>query len=247
MLNWVRSTSVTLAILTTACTIKETPAPALTGPSEFATSVTLAVVPDLLTRDGFSQSTIVVTARDPQGAPLRSLQLRLDMLVNNVVQDFGSLSARTLITNADGRATAVYTAPPAPAVGASIITDRITVVVTPVGSNAQGATYTSADIRLVVPTVVDPNAPVAVFNYTPAAPKVGETIIFNGGASYVVPPASFITAYTWDWGDGGQLRTQTNGMEDQEYLAPGTYYPTLTVTDNLGRRGSTTRALVVVP
>ena len=129
-----------LATFAAACTIKETPAPPLTGPSEYALSLTIAAVPDLVTRDGVSQSTIVVTARDYQGAPIRSQQLRLDMVVNGAVQDFGSLSTKTLFTNADGRATAIYTAPPAPATGSSSVTDRITFIVSPVGTNQQAST-----------------------------------------------------------------------------------------------------------
>ena len=88
--------------------------PRLDGPVRIRDGRVDWAVPDMVMRDGVSQSTIVVTAKDPQGAPIRSLQMRLDMLVNGVVQDFGSLSTRTLFTNSDGRATAIYTAPPAP-------------------------------------------------------------------------------------------------------------------------------------
>ena len=38
---------VTLPILTAACTISETPAPPLTGPSEYALSLSVSVEPDL--------------------------------------------------------------------------------------------------------------------------------------------------------------------------------------------------------
>ncbi len=156
------------AVLTAACTIKDTPAPPLTGPSEYALSMTIAALPDLLTRDGGSQSVIVVTARNSQGEALRGLQLRLDMIVNGQVQDFGSLSARTVFTSADGRATAVYTAPPAPPVGASSISDRVSIIASSVGTNQQDAKAQVVDIRLVLPTVYVPGAPVAFFTYAPS-------------------------------------------------------------------------------
>jgi len=228
-----------------ACTVHETPAPALTGPSEFATSVTISAVPDLVMRDGVSQSTIVVTAKDPLGAPIRSLQLRLDMMVNGAMQDFGSLSARTLFTNSDGRATAIYTAPPAPALGASAVTDRITMVVTPVGINAQAAQYTTADIRLVLPITSTPGAPVAFFTYAPSTGITTATdVAFNASGSYPVN-GSRIVNYAWDWGDGTNDNFNASAAEDHDWAGAGTYSVTLTVTDDLGQRASTTQLITV--
>ena len=245
MLNRLRPSFVMLAILLSACTIKETPAPSLMGPSEYATSVTLAAVPDLIMRDGVSQSTIIVTANDPQGAPIRSLQLRLDMVVNDVVQDFGMLSTRTLFTNADGRATAVYTAPPAPTVGASVATDRVRFVVTPVGSNAQAAKYTSAEIRFVLPIVTTPGAPMAFFTYSPSNGITTATnVVFNAGGSYPIT-GSRIVNYAWDWGDGTTDNFNGSPSEDHDWAGAGTYSVTLTVTDDLGQRASTTQMITV--
>ena len=234
-----------LATFAAACTIKETPAPPLTGPSEYALSLTIAAMPDLVTRDGVSQSTIVVTAKDPQGAPIQSLQLRLDMAVNNVQQDFGSLSTRTLFTNSDGRATAIYTAPPAPTSGSSVVTNRVTMVVTPIGTNAQGAQATSADIRLVVPVTSTPGAPVAFFSYAPSTGITPATnVAFNASGSYPVA-GSRITNYAWDWGDGTTDNFNTSPTEDHDWAGGGVYSVTLTVTDDLGQRASTTQTITV--
>ncbi len=234
-----------LATLAAACTIKETPAPPLTGPSEYALSLTIAAVPDLVTRDGVSQSTIVVTARDYQGAPIRSQQLRLDMVVNGALQDFGSLSTRTLFTNTDGRATAIYTAPPAPQTGASLVTDRITFVVTPVGTNQQASTSTSADIRLVVPVISTPGAPIAFFTYAPSTGITTATnVAFNASGSYPVT-GSRIVNYAWDWGDGTTDNFNTSSAEDHDWAGAGAYSVTLTVTDDLGQRASTTQTITV--
>lgn len=245
-----RSTFRRLSILAAACglaacTVHETPAPGLTGPSEFATSVTMIAVPDLVMRDGVSQATIVVTAKDPVGAPIRSLQLRLDMLVNGVMQDFGTLSTRTMFTNSDGRATAIYTAPPAPGLGVSTVTDRITVVVTPVGNNAQAAQFTTADIRLVIPITSTPGAPVAFFTYAPSTGITTATnVAFNASGSYPVN-GSRIVNYAWDWGDGTNDNFNTSASEDHDWAGAGSYSVTLTVTDDLGVRASTTQLIIV--
>ena len=245
-----RSTFRRLSILAAACgvaacTVHETPAPGLTGPSEFATSVTIVAVPDLVMRDGVSQATIVVTAKDSVGAPIRSLQLRLDMLVNGVMQDFGTLSTRTLFTNSDGRATAIYTAPPAPGAGVSTVTDRITMVVTPVGNNAQAAQHTTADIRLVIPIISTPGAPIAFFTYAPSTGITTATnVAFNASGSYPVT-GSRIVNYAWDWGDGTNDNFNSSASEDHDWAGAGSYSVTLTVTDDLGQRASTTQLITV--
>jgi PKD repeat protein len=239
-----RTALVAAVMLTAACTIKETPTPPLTGPSEFALSLSMAAVPDLLTRDGWSQSTVVVTVRDPQGAPVRSAQLRLDITVNGQVQDFGSLSTKTLFTGPDGRATATYTAPPPPPQGASAFADAITLVASPIGTNAQGMRTTSADIRLVLPTTTNPDAPVAIFSFSPSSPGVLTLVAFNASGSYPVT-GSRITNYAWDWGDGTVDNFNANPNEDHDWAGPGIYFVTLTVTDDLGQRGSTTQTIVV--
>jgi PKD repeat protein len=230
-------------LTTAACTIQETPPPTPTGPSEFAISLSIAADPDLIPRDGSSKSSITVTAKDPQGAPVR-LQLRLDMAVNNVLQDFGSLSKRTLFTNSDGHDTAVYTAPPEPPPGASAVTDRITIVVTPVGTNAQGAKYTktTADIRLVPKVITTPGAPVAFFTYAPSTGIKKDTEVrFNASGSYPMP-GSRIVNYAWDWGDG---TTGAGAADEHDWAGAGAYPVTLTVTDDHGQSASTTQMITV--
>ena len=222
MLNRFRPSFVALAIFTSACTISETPAPSLMGPSEYATSVTLSAVPDLdharRTRRSRRSSSPRTIRR---AAPIRSLQLRLDMVVNGALQDFGTLSTRTLFTDADGRATSIYTAPPAPTFGASIVTDHVTFVVTPVGSNAQNAKYTTAEVRLVLPTTTIPGAPVAFFTYAPASGITTATdVAFNASGSYPVN-GSRIVNYAWDWGDGTTDNFNASAAEDHDWAGAG--------------------------
>src|SRR5215210_2765493 len=99
-------------IALTACTVhKADEAPALTGPSGSATSVSLAASPDSISHDGGSQSRITITVFGPDGKPFsRPPSLRLDMFVNGIQQDYGTLSARTVVPNGNGEVVAVYTA-----------------------------------------------------------------------------------------------------------------------------------------
>src|SRR5881628_1915553 len=104
------STFVATLAFAGGCTVHQTEAPPLTGPSEFALALHLTVTPDSISQDGGSQSSITIQAIGPTGQPVSALPVRLDMLVGNVAQDFGTLSARTIVTGSDGKASAVFTA-----------------------------------------------------------------------------------------------------------------------------------------
>jgi PKD repeat protein len=68
----------------------------------------------------------------------------------------------------------------------------------------------------------------------------GLTCSFDGGASS--DPDGSITAYAWDFGD----RTTGSGATvAHTYSVAGTYAVTLTVTDNLGATGSTSKSVSV--
>jgi hypothetical protein len=235
-----------LPLLTTACMIHDSPEPLLSGPSEFGLSLNMAAMPDLLARDGLSQSTIVITALDPDGAPARGVQLRLDMIVNGVYQDVGLLGSKNLVTDANGRATTTYTAPPS-----SVAVNFIRLRVSPVGTNQQNTgnsvfgQFQSVDIRLVAPSTNTFGAPVASFSFSPASGITTTTnVAFNAGASYAVTGTS-ISNYAWDWGDGTVDNVNSGPSEDHDWAARGTYSVTLTVTDNLGMRSSTTQFITV--
>src|ERR671912_2911029 len=87
-----------------ACTIQDTPAPDLTGPSGYVLRITLQAIPDSILQDGASQSVINVEATGPDGRPVRGLVLRVDQVVDGLQFDFGTLSAKTIVTGDDGRA-----------------------------------------------------------------------------------------------------------------------------------------------
>lgn len=235
MSSFIRRIATAAALLAAAsCTMKTQEAPPLTGPSEFGTSVGVQVTPDVLQLDGASQSVVVVQVRDSASQALRNVPLRADIVVGGQVVDFGSLSSKSLVTNGDGRATIVYTAPASASESEAIVD----IAVTPVGSNYQNATARSASIRLVPTGIrVPPSDMTPSFTFSPDAPTEKANVLFDASGS-----TGSIDQYRWDFGDGstGSGRTTTHA-----FSGPGTYFVRLTVVDGLGRSTSTTRSITV--
>jgi PKD repeat protein len=215
----------------------------LTGPSEFALSVGVTATPDTLTEDGSSQSTIAVTTRDANGKGMAGVSIHLDMLLGSQLQDFGNLSARTITTGADGRATAVYTAPGAPPPATAGSGTVMTIRAIPTDSNFQTAIPQTVAIRLVPPGVILPPAgtPTASFTVSPTGPAANTPVVFDASAS--TPGANAqISSFAWAFGDGGSGTGQTI---THVFTAPGTFNVTLTITNTAGLAGSITNPVVV--
>jgi PKD repeat protein len=233
-----------LAVLSMAgCTMKSQEAPSLSGPSEYGTSLGIAIAPDVLTQDGASQSLVTITARDGNGAPLRNVSLRAEIMVAGVRADFGSLSARNMVTGSDGRASLVYTAPAAP----RISVDNGTVVnieITPVGSDFNNSSARTASIRLVPPgVVVPPDGLRPVFTFTPTTPTDNQTVLFDASGS-TAGPGNAIASYTWNFGDGGR---GTGVTVAHTYATQGVYVVSLTISDTVGRSAQRSETLSVLP
>lgn len=249
-----------LAVLVTAagCTTKETSAPDLTGPSELGLSVKVTATPDVLTMDGFSQSTVVVEARNAQGQPASGIGLRAEILVNGRIADLGRLSSKTGTTGGDGRATFTYTAPAGPATGNSDPVSVVTIGVTPSGNDYSNAVTRTVDIRLVPQGVILPpaNTPVARFVFSPTAPLQGQPVAFDGSGSVdVVECAAGATSvdqctvtrdtlvdFAWEFGNG---RRGSGARVSHPYDDIGSFTVTLTVTNSRGVRASTSQFVQV--
>lgn len=228
-------------LLAAACTVKKQETPPLTGPSELSTSINISLSSDVLVQDGASQSLITITARDHNGQPLRNLPLRVEIAVNGVVTDFGTLSARSVVTDANGRATVTYTAPPA--AGFSVDTGTIIQIrVTPLGNDFGNATPRFATIRLTPGGVVTPPTTGLTprFVFTPAAPTDHQTVIFDASTS--TSTGASIVSYRWNFGDGD---TATGITAQHDFEEPGTFIVTLTVTDSIGRVNQASQAVTV--
>jgi hypothetical protein len=244
-----------LALLSGACTVSSTDIPSLSGPSELALAVVMTASPDTITQDGSSQSTINLSARDGSGKGLASQAFRLDILVGGVATSFGTLSARTVVTGSDGRANFVFTAPAggpngsvsgecSPALFSPQLPGQcVTIAATAISNGFFNGTNThTVDIHLVPVVVVPvPGAPFADFSFSPATITTNQEVFFNASAS-VAAAGHTIVNYAWDWGDG----TKGIGiLEDHDWATVGSYFVTLTITDEAGNKGSTTKTIKV--
>jgi PKD repeat protein len=226
--------------LAAGCSVEETTAPSPTGPSELALSLNLAATPDTISQDGSAQALVVVFARDAAGRAVAGLPIRLDVEKDGAIQDYGVLSAKTVTTAGDGRASALYTAPAPPANSSDLRTTIVSVLATPIGTNHAAIQPRAVDIRLVPPGLIPPpGALEASFSYAPTAPGVGAPVTFNASASK--SPVG-VASYAWSFGDG----TTGNGvLAVHSYPTAGTYAVRLTITDSKGLTAWTSQYVTV--
>jgi hypothetical protein len=242
-----------------SCTVHRSEAPPLSGPSEFALSLMMTATPDAISHDGGSQSAIRIAARGPDGRGISALPMRVDIVVNGVAQDFGTLSARTIVTGSDGTASVMYTAPRQ--VGTNTGTciglpgTCVDIVASAMGSNFQTANPQTVTVRLVPPGVILPPAdtPTARFNVSPDPPAVGQPILFDAtpscpgpaaDANNCQPSSSTISRFEWDFGDG---TTASGATVSHSYSTARSYAVTLTVTNDRGVAASRTRTVELAP
>jgi PKD repeat protein len=242
MQAFIKSTFVLVgaAALAASCTLKSAEAPPLTGPSELGTSITINVNPDILPTDGGSQALVTITARDANGQPIRNLSLRTEIFVDGVAADFGTLSARNVVTDTNGRATTIYTAP---LVNGGVDSGTfVQIAATPIGGDANASIPRLVSVRLVpVGVVIPPSGLQPSFTNTPLIARDHENITFDASASQssnLTP----IAEYRWSFGDGGQA---SGPVVNHAFNAPGNYLVTLTIVDTLGRSASTTRTVAI--
>ncbi len=262
MIKGLGFTSATLAACLTmaACTVQQADVPPLMGPSERGLSVSVSATPDSISHDGASQSSIVVMARDENGQAVSGLPFRLDILTEEGPADYGTLSGKTVVTGSDGRAVAVYTAPPAPGPGQPLGSCSgavfspltaggcIQIAATPIGANFQSASGHAVTLHLVPVGVILPPAqtPIASLVITPASAVPGQTVLFDGTSSCPSQdPCSSpdgIVSYSWSFGDGDSASGPT---ATHDYDSAGTYTVTLTVTNDRGKAASKSATITI--
>jgi PKD repeat protein len=231
--------AVAASLLAASCTTHKQETPSLTGPSGLATSVVITVSPDVLTQDGASQSLVQIQAYDNNGQPLRNKSLRVDITVDGFITDFGRLSAKSVVTDNNGRASVTYTAP-APIQGISS-TVNVDIAVTPSESDFANATSRFVTIRLVPSGVLPP--PVSPFtpDFAPPTATIGNPATFTA-SSTGTSSTSQVATFVWDFGDGetavGQTVTHT-------FDEAGTFLVTVALVDTLGRTSFVTKSVTV--
>lgn len=254
--TYVRRAAVALALLAAAgCTVKSTDAPPLTGPSGLGLTLNVSATPDSIRQDGGDQSSIRVTAIGPDGKSLANVPIRVDMVVDGVPQDYGTLSARSIVTNNDGVATVVYTAPPSPINGlfgncSGLPGNCVSIVATATGTNFVTANPQQVQIRLVPTGVILPPAttPTAAFTYSPTPVNFNVPVIFDASSSCAGPlngsscsSTSTITSYAWNFGDGssgtGKTVTHTFSGSSPSFIV------SLTVTTDRGLSSTTSQTV----
>jgi PKD repeat protein len=239
----------TLACLTlTACTVHQTEAPPLSGPSDLALSIRVDANPDTIGLDGGSQSSVRVTAIGPDGRGLAGVTLRVDTAVDGAVQDFGQLSARSIVTDSNGIARVTFTSPVLPP-GANAGTCRglpgkcVTIVVTPTTSTGFGnVSPSTVDIRLVPPGVIlpPPTTPTPCITVSPSSPPANTPAQFTAGSvvnGTCTTATSDIVSFEWAFGDGG---TASGRQVTHTFAVAGSFVVTMTETNDRGIAASTT-------
>lgn len=228
-----------------ACTVHQSETYSPSGPSTYARSVTMTAIPDRITQDGASQSSVSAQVIGPDGRPMAGISLRMDMLVGGQTNDYGTLSARTVVTGSDGIARVVYTAPPAPPPPANTSVSTVSIRAITIGSDAQADSGVIADIRLVPAGIILPPAgtPTAAFTMSPAQALMNVPVTFDASTSSPGDAATSISSYAWNFGDGtaaGAGKSVTHTFTTQQ-----TFNVTLTVTNDRGLSASKTTPTAV--
>jgi PKD repeat protein len=83
--------------------------------------------------------------------------------------------------------------------------------------------------------------PVAAFTYSPTNPFVGEPVSFDSSGSS--DPNGTIVSYNWDFGD--ETSPGTEVTNNHQFQKKGVHKVTLTVTDDEGVSGTTTKSFMV--
>jgi PKD repeat protein len=234
------------AAVAVACSVSTPTAPSVSAPSEFGTSITLSATPEVLMQDGVSQAVITAIARDAASRPVKGLAIRWDATATTTRVLPVALSAASSLTDTEGRATILLTAPTTPT-EAPFVPDFIIVNATPLSGSTDDVTPRTIRIELKAPAgVLTPNAdPIARFAINPRVGIINEPIVFDASTTTDEgEPCLSRCTYLWDFGDG----YSASGMSVTHAYARASVTPfvvTLTVRDDRGGIGSANTTLLV--
>ena len=233
------------AMAAAGCTVNQAEPPALTGPSTFGTSVSVTATPEILTLGPSAgaagqQSQIVVSVFDEHGQPKANQAVSLQTVVNEQASGCGQLSESVVSTGSDGRAFAVFTAPGTPPNCPNFNSDgTVTVRATPFGSNASPAAAGSVNTFMALRTTS--TSPSGAFAADFSISSLGGVRDSQFNATSSFSPGHTIVGYSWTFSDG---HSEIGPIIDHDFAAPGTYFVTLTVTDDIGQSAFKTALIV---
>ena len=191
--------SVVALAFSASCTMKSQDAPPLIGPSDMNVDRRNRLAGRANARRRVAVARDRCRTDSHNGRPLRNVSLRAEISVAGVKADFGSLSARNIVTDSNGRATLVYTAPAAPSGPAVDPNTFIDIVVTPIGTDAGNATPRLASIRLIAPgVVIPPDGLQPKFTFNPTAPTDHQNVLFDASTS-TGSPSNPIATYALEF------------------------------------------------
>lgn len=214
------------------CTVQDTPAPALMGPSGLSVSLGLQADRPILERGNFT--TIRISARNHQNQPM-SVPVRVEIQAQGALFDYGRLSTREVTTGSDGSAAVTYFAPAPVFPATDSGNDVVTLVATPlIGGDNRGLLARQLDIRLVPQGTIIPNFPlIPQFSVSPPSPQAFTTVVFNASATTRNgQPCMDQCGYTWTFGDGS---SGTGRIVEHLYKTTGQKLVYLRVTDQFGQ------------
>jgi PKD repeat protein len=144
-----------------------------------------------------------------------------------------------VVTDANGRASVVYTAPP-PVIG--ITSDVVVqILVTPSEADFGNATTRAVNIRVVPTGVIGPPTSPFIPDFAPPAATMGNPATFTAQISGGSNNAA-VVGLIWDFGDGG---TSGGLTATHTFNRVGTFLVTLAILDSLGRTNSVTKSVTV--
>jgi hypothetical protein len=218
-----------------ACTVSEQSAPSLIGPSGPGLAVTLSANPPAVPRDGSSQVTVTVVARDESGAPRAGIRL-----VGNVSPSATVLDQDGATTGPDGTATFRLIAPTLSTVAAN---NQIVFWVTPLDPAISD--YWNASQRPVAVGLLGPsNAtyPGPNFVTSPEEPVAPAVVVFDASSTTDEGVSCISCSYSWLTSDGQSAGGMFTAFD---FPLPGTYAVRLTVTDATGTTSSIVKSVEV--
>lgn len=250
-----------LGLTLQGCGLDEVKVPeSLTGPSELGISLQMLAIPDIVVADGIQTSVIRAVVRNAQGAPAAGVGIVFTIADEaGRTAEIGTLTSAsgarvygsaTINTTSAGIAQVVYTTPERRDFTAN---SRIIVGARPVGTDANGAPYTTLriELRSAEPRRFPegtPDTPACSFIMAPNNPiaKEGTVLRFTSTASATSP--NYIVRYEWYFGDGTSSEGGEGHIDIQHpYPNQGTYTATHVVTSNLGGQASCSKTITIVP